>query len=346
MRNDGDSMNKLDIIAIEVTEGCNLNCSFCARDASNIKFENIKVEKYKIFLDLLTELEKPPAIAFTGGEPLMHPEFKILIEETIKRKLKFSITTNGTIINEDILEICKNTNYFKHFIVSIDSCNKEIHNQIRGNSNAYQKTMQFLKKIKLEHIDFCINMTVDVQNYKDVSETIKFAKEIGAKDISVATVKPSGRGESTLNQNELDYIAKQIIKNQNLIDDKFKLWATEVTFFLYDIQNYLDEIENGNFGSCSFGKHTLHICMNGDIQGCATCDLILGNVYSEKFNFAKFWECNEVLNRVRNKDNLSGECKKCKYVQFCGGCRCRAYALTGDLLGDDLYCPLIEKVIV
>lgn len=337
-------MKNLNIVAIEVTEGCNLSCSFCARDASNINYENITIDQYQLFLDKVLDITPLPAIAFTGGEPLLHPKIKALIQKTIENNLKFSITTNGTITDDEVVKICKETIFFKHFIVSLDSFNARTHNQIRGHSSAFQRTMKFLKKLNFENIDFCINMTVDKENYLDVYNTIIFSKKLGAKDISIATVKPSGRGESNLSKQELNLVSQQIIESQNLIDEKFSVWASEVTFFLYDMPNYSSFIENGEVGSCSFGSHSLHIKRNGDIQGCATCNLILDNVYSKNFSFENFWNNNEILKKIRIKENLSGYCRECKYVKFCGGCRCRAYALTGDLFGDDLYCPLIEGV--
>ena len=42
----------------------------------------------------------------------------------------------------------------------------------------------------------------------------------------------------------------------------------------------------------------------------------------------------------------SGVCGGCKYKKFCGGCRCRAYALKDNLFGDDPYCPLVNNVEV
>lgn len=334
-------MKNIEIIALEIVEGCNLYCSFCARNASNSQLRFIDINKYNEFLDRLDDIKEKPSIAFTGGEPLLHPDIIDIVNNTIDRGYKFSITTNGTIQNENLFKICKRSNLFKHFIVSLDSYNQEIHNRIRGLNTAYIDTLNFIERINDLDISFAINMTVDKENYLDIDKTIKLSKEIGAKDISIASVKPSGRGEALLSLKELEDIAFQIKGNQDMIDEKFKVYATEITFFLYDMKNYITAFLDGEKWSCAFGDSSLHIKMNGDIQGCATCDYILGNIFIQNFNINNFWEKNETLSKVRNKANLSGFCKKCKYVEFCGGCRCRAYALTGDLLGDDLYCPLI-----
>jgi radical SAM protein with 4Fe4S-binding SPASM domain len=336
-------MNNLDMVAIEIVEGCNLYCSFCARNASNTEIAIISIKKFELFLDQLDKFEIKPSIAFTGGEPMLHKKLLKLIQITSQREFKFCIVTNGTIIDKQIISECSSNPFFRHFIISLDSKNENVHNYIRGSKTAYKKTINFMEELKEHSIAFCINMTVDKKNINDVDETIQFSKTIGAKNISVATVKPTGRGEALLSQEDLNHIAKQIIKNQKLIDNTFELFATEITFFLYDIENYVEAIENDEKWSCSFANNTLHIKFDGTIQGCATCDYVIGNIFNEQnFNLPEFWEKNETLNYVRNKRNLKGFCKTCKYVDFCGGCTCRAYTLTGDLMGDDFYCPLVN----
>lgn len=337
-------MENLNIIAIEIIEGCNLNCSFCVRNASSNIIERIDIKFYEKFLNIISNLPYKPDIAITGGEPFLHPQLIYILKKTIEKGFKFSINTNGTIEDESIFSICKNTEFFKYFIISLDSYNEAIHNDIRGSSYAHKKTLSFIEALKKNTLSFCINMTVNEKNFNDIDKTIKLAKEIGAENISIATVKPSGRGESLLNLDQLRTIASQIIDNQYLICNEFKLYVAEATFFLYDMKNYKDAISKGEKWSCAFGNSTLHMKLNGDILGCTTCDLVIGNIFSQdKFDLNKFWKDNETLNKVREKKHLTGICSTCDYSDFCGGCRCRAYALTNSLFGDDPYCPIVME---
>jgi radical SAM protein with 4Fe4S-binding SPASM domain len=46
-----------------------------------------------------------------------------------------------------------------------------------------------------------------------------------------------------------------------------------------------------------------------------------------------------VFRDLRAVDDYHGKCHACQYRKVCGGCRARAYALTGDALADDPICP-------
>ena len=112
---------------------------------------------------------------------------------------------------------------------------------------------------------------------------------------------------------------------------------------MHHLEQHLPSITAGINRSCAFGNASLHIQTNGDILGCTACSLSLGNIFSLGENeFKQLWEGNPILVGVRNKDNLMGVCGGCEYKKFCGGCRCRAYALNGDLYSEDPYCPRVN----
>lgn len=339
-------MNTLNIVAVELLAQCNLYCSFCIRNATNINKSIFPEAQFSIFVEQLTQFSAVPSLAFTGGEPLMLKNIEHYCEYAKKNNIPFSITTNGTIHRLDLIKSISDMPNFKHFIISIDSSNVEMHNSIRGGKNSLQKTIAFTEYLKAINCQFCINMTVSDQNYLDVFDTIHFAKKLGAKDISVATVKPNGRGDATLTKEMRNKIASQIIECKPLIDDSFKLWSTEVTFFLYDFEQYKEMIERGDTNSCAFGNSTLHVQVDGTVLGCTACDLPLGNVFNQSKEYLEaIWNNDTLLNQIRSKQNLESTCGSCKFKQFCGGCRCRAKGVYDNIFADDPYCPIVQKEI-
>lgn len=334
----------LSIIAIEILAQCNLYCSFCVRNASHHDKSVFPLSLFEILLKQISALPTPPALAFTGGEPLMLNNLSDFCILASKNNLPFSITTNGTVHRWPLIQDIAQLPSFKHFIVSLDSANESIHNDIRKGKNSYQKTIEFMRQLKTQKIPFCTNMTVNESNFTTVEQTIQLALELGSKDISIASVKPNGRGESTLSKTQNQEIADQIIRNKFLISDEFKIWASEITFFLYDMEEYREMISNGTHNSCAFGKATLHIQVNGDILGCTSCNLVLGNINQTGQNYlGELWMNHKVLNEVRSKDHLKNECSGCEFKKFCGGCRCRAFSLKGDLFESDPYCPKVAS---
>ena len=70
---------------------------------------------------------------------------------------------------------------------------------------------------------------------------------------------------------------------------------------------------------------------------CSSAKLAAGNV--RQMRFPEIWEKSELFQQLRRVDDYRGKCHSCQYRKVCGGCRARAYALTGDVLAEDPICP-------
>ncbi|MHC1631689.1 MAG: SPASM domain-containing protein, partial [Methanotrichaceae archaeon] len=95
-------------------------------------------------------------------------------------------------------------------------------------------------------------------------------------------------------------------------------------------------------GGCGAGRFYVSIRANGDLQPCVFFPLKVGNILED--DFEELWKKNEVLSNLRNKDIQEGFCGKCDYHYYCGGCRARAYAYTGDYLAPDPGCIYNREV--
>ena len=135
-------------VYIELTDSCNMNCKFCSVKNKNKNYIDIKLLK-KILLDLkeLNILD----VYYTGGEPLLHPDFEEIINFGYSLGIRQTILTNGLLINkykylmDKIMCVC----------VSLHG-GKYLHNKLTG-SNCYEKVVSNIKSIsfKLKQI-LCI----------------------------------------------------------------------------------------------------------------------------------------------------------------------------------------------
>jgi radical SAM protein with 4Fe4S-binding SPASM domain len=89
-------------------------------------------------------------------------------------------------------------------------------------------------------------------------------------------------------------------------------------------------------GGCGCGRFYCAIRANGDIEPCVFFPLKVGNIKND--DFETLWHSNSILQELRNKDKLEGNCASCEYRYFCGGCRARAYGYTGNYLASDPGC--------
>jgi radical SAM protein with 4Fe4S-binding SPASM domain len=76
----------------------------------------------------------------------------------------------------------------------------------------------------------------------------------------------------------------------------------------------------------------------GKVQICGFLETECGDVRAEGYDFKKIWETSAVFLEMRNLDGYKGRCGYCEYRRVCGGCRARAWAMTGDYLAEEPFC--------
>jgi radical SAM protein with 4Fe4S-binding SPASM domain len=99
------------------------------------------------------------------------------------------------------------------------------------------------------------------------------------------------------------------------------------------------------------GVDYCRITPDGDVTPCPYMTAVAGNVRDG--GFTRVWNDSELLRSLRDPALLGGRCGGCEFRELCGGCRCRAYAHTGDVLAEDPGCtyvptglPLDERPLV
>jgi radical SAM protein with 4Fe4S-binding SPASM domain len=86
---------------------------------------------------------------------------------------------------------------------------------------------------------------------------------------------------------------------------------------------------------CPCGVHYCRITPEGKVTPCPYTPLVAGDLTTTSFR--EVWEQSPVFRALRHGE-LGGRCGSCEYRKVCGGCRARAQAETGDLLGEDPSC--------
>ena len=191
------SSNAANLILV-VTEKCNLRCEYCVYSDKypkevNFSEDVMSFEVAKNAIDLLNELYiqrvkkgmvKRPCITFYGGEPLLN--FNLIKEATkyakeIIPEAMFYITTNGTILTNEMIEFLVNENFFITF--SLDG-NKENHNRNRktiSGQPTFEIIMSNIKKLqnyKLEkQKEIVISFNCCFDKYTDMEKAVAFFEQ-------------------------------------------------------------------------------------------------------------------------------------------------------------------------
>ena len=144
---------RLNTITLQVTQQCNLRCSYCAYSGAYFNRKHsgkrMSFEIAKKGIDFLIEnsSESPMLnIGFYGGEPLL--EFDLISkcvsyakQEAEGKELKFSMTTNGTMLDEKVISFLVENNF--HVLISLDGP-EEIHDKNRRFASNNQGTFKYI----------------------------------------------------------------------------------------------------------------------------------------------------------------------------------------------------------
>jgi radical SAM protein with 4Fe4S-binding SPASM domain len=120
-----------------------------------------------------------------------------------------------------------------------------------------------------------------------------------------------------------------------ILRQRSKAEGKKVTFETYG----LDAVTRGCLGGVGF-CFVSHI---GEVQPCGYLEALAGDI--RETNFQEIWEKSEVFTRLRNFDALEGKCGICGYKRVCGGCRARAYEITGNYMAEEPYCTYQPKKV-
>ena len=93
---------------------------------------------------------------------------------------------------------------------------------------------------------------------------------------------------------------------------------------------------SGGAGGCPAGTHYMGIRPNGDVTPCPYLPVFAGTL--RKSSLAELWNSSDLFVGIRRRTSLGGRCGECEMNGHCGGCRARAYGMTGDLMAEDPLC--------
>ena len=325
------------IIAWEVTGACNLSCEYCRASATPLPAEGeLSTQEALAFIDEVAP--RRPMLILSGGEPLLRTDIFDIARYAMGRGVRVSLATNGTLLTPEAVEKIKEAGIVR-VSVSLDGPSPDIHDLARG-QGSFDLAMRGIDILR-GRIDFQINMTVTKENLDVVGATMDLAERLGAVAFHLFFLVPTGRGreDELVTPGEQDEILRQVARDSR--NRKMEVKVTCAPQYGRIAEEVLTEAERrGVMGSaCLAGTSFVFVSRTGDVSPCGYLPIVAGNVREEKFS--DIWDNSPVFVDLRKRE-LLGRCGGCDRREVCGGCRARAYALTGDYLGSDPLCSYLE----
>lgn len=335
-------------IQIEITGRCNMKCRHCRASSQVGKDMDIgQIAKIAGFAKQYGENDME--VVVSGGEPMKHREFDKVLKTLREVGCEsLTLTTNGSLLQRHHLDLFESLACQRFILsVSLDSLDMKKHDEFRGYKGAFNRATQSLKMAadnKFPGLLLSIRTVILPDGIGQMEAMVRFARDIGCDRIGFSDVHPFGRASKNrkllMDKNLKRDFAKEVLRLARAYPDMIVSNSDPIKCLTLDTENNdpTDPQDEVVYNGCGAGVVTFNVNSNGIMTPCVLLEIPMMNVFHlSSEQIAEKYASNEVVKNMLEM-NLHGKCGLCKKKYQCGGCRARAYAMTGDYLGEDPHC--------
>ncbi|AFM01104.1 MULTISPECIES: putative heme d1 biosynthesis radical SAM protein NirJ1 [Desulfitobacterium] len=351
------------VVVWNSTRTCNLKCAHCYMESDAQKYQGeLTTEEAKRFIDDLADF-KVPVLLFSGGEPLIRPDFFELAEYAAAKGIRPTLSTNGTLITREVAQRIKNIGV-GYVGISLDGL-REVNDKFRGKEGAFQAAMEGIQNCVAVGQRVGLRFTINSHNYAELDKIFDFIEEENIDRVCFYHLVYSGRGNQmiaedvtpeqsrqameTIIRRTIDFeergLQKEILTVDNHCDGVYLYLRTlkEDPEKAQKIKELIS-MNGGNRSGIAFGEVDPLGYVHPDQF---TQHITFGNVRERKFGDIWTDQTHPILAGLKDrKPLLKGRCARCQYLNNCNGnFRTRAEAVTGDFWESDPACYLTDEEI-
>ena len=329
--------NKLEVpyaVLCELTHRCPLSCPYCSNPVElELKSREIDTKTWKKALSEASEIGILQA-HFSGGEPTARKDLEELVKHASSIGLYTNLITSGVLINEERLKKLYDCG-LDHVQVSFQDTDPENANKIAG-YKGHNKKIETAKLIRKVGLPLTINAVMHRQNLHNLKSMINMAVELDAERIEVAQVQYYGW--ALKNQMAFLPTRQQLDEATKIVEDS-RIKLKGILAIDYVVPDYYAKKPKSCMGG--WGRQFLNITPAGKVLPCHAAEslkfLDFDNIKEKSLDW--IWKNSEAFNRFRGTSWMPEPCRSCDRREIdWGGCRCQAFALTGNPDATDPTC--------
>ena len=333
-------------------------------DSDSQKYSGeLSTDEAKKFINDLAEF-KVPVLLFSGGEPLIRPDFFELAGYAASKNVRPTLSTNGTLITREVARKIKDIGV-GYVGISLDGL-REVNDKFRGVDGAFNLAMRGIENCVAVGQRVGLRFTINHHNFEELDKIFDFIEAEKINRVCFYHLVYSGRGSQmqdedvtpaesraamdTIIRRTKDFarrgLSKEILTVDNHCDGVYmylKALSEGDTSTAAQIKKFI-AMNGGNRSGIAFGEVDPLGYVHPDQF---TQHHTFGNVRERKFGDIWTDTTNPILAGLKNrKPLLKGRCARCKFLDNCNGnFRTRAEAVTGDFWASDPSCYLTDAEI-
>jgi radical SAM protein len=350
--------NEQPFIAIwELTQACDLACVHCRASAQPNRHPlELTTEEGKSLIDQIAMMQVP-VFVLTGGDPIKRPDLFELIRYARMVGVRVSLTPSATpLLTRDVVIRLKDAGIAR-LAISIDGATAVTHDAFRGMSGSFARSLDAIRWANEIGLPVQINTTFSRRNIGEIDAIVALMETLRITLWSVFFLVPTGRGKLSdlLSDDEFEEVFAKIYHLSK--SASFDIKTTEAQHYRrFVLQQRAAERKAGDGRGQSEkvadsigraprglndGKGFVFISHTGEVFPSGFLPLSAGNIRHQ--SLSTIYRESPVFQNLRDTSKLDGKCGACEFKEICGGSRARAYALTGNLHGEEACCVYVPR---
>jgi PqqA peptide cyclase len=332
-------------VLAELTHRCPLQCPYCSNPVELDRARSeLSTAEWKKVLSELAEIGVLQ-VHFSGGEPTARKDLVELVRHASDVGLYTNLITSAVLLTRERIAALADAGLC-HVQISFQGSETFLADRVAGLKDAHRKKIEVAKWTREADLPLTVNAVMHRQNLHQLADIIKMAVDLDADRLEVANVQYYGW--ALKNRAALMPTLEQIEETSRIVEDAQRR-LKGILAIDYVVPDYYALRPKKCMGG--WGRQFFNISPAGKVLPCHAAESITGLVFESvrsNHSIAWIWQNSDAFNRYRGTAWMPEPCRSCEFkeVDF-GGCRCQAFALTGDAGNTDPACtlsPLHEQI--
>ncbi|MEW2181445.1 pyrroloquinoline quinone biosynthesis protein PqqE [Streptomyces sp. NPDC005406] len=320
----------------ELTHACPLHCGYCSNPLELTRRSRELTAAH--WVDIFRQAADLGVLQthLSGGEPLLRKDLETIVTGAEESGIYTQLVTSGSGLSEDRLRSLTAAG-LRSVQLSVQHADPATSDAIAG-SRAFAAKEAAAALVRKAGLPLGVNVVLHRHNLDAIDALVELALTWGADRIELANTQFYGWG--LLNREALmpgrDQLARaveSVDRRREQLEGRLEIvWVTP---------DYFDGVAKPCMGG--WGAVSLTVAPDGTVLPCPAAATLPGldPVNAKEHSLRWIWEESKAFNLYRGTDWMPSPCRGCdRRDKDFGGCRCQAFALTGDATRTDPACSL------